>query len=937
MESKFIVIKGANEHNLKKIDVKIPRNKLVVITGISGSGKSTLAFDTLYAEGQRRYIESLSAYARQFLGMMKKPDVEQIEGLSPAIAIEQRVSSKNPRSTVGTVTEIYDYMRVLFARVGTPYCPNCNIELKSQTTDEIVDSILRIGIGKKMTILAPVVKGRKGEYRSLFTKLERKGFLRVRVDRKEYEIDEIPLLDRYKIHTIDVVIDRLTIKEKVRKRVADSIEICVKEGEGLCIVNDGQQDHIFNTTLSCPQCGFSYKEISPRLFSFNSPYGACEECGGLGTKMKIDPERVILHPSLSIAEGVIAPWGEPRGWKLALLQGVAKRYDFDLNTPWKNLSEKIRNIILYGEVEVKVKYSNWSGNTYEGYEMYEGVMPNLLRLYRETDSVERRETIESFMSKLVCPLCNGKRLKKEALSVKINHTSISDIAEMQIKDSLVFFEQIKFIGRKKAISKEILKEIIKRLTFLKNVGIDYLSLSRTMETLSGGEDQRVRLATQIGSGLVDVLYILDEPTIGLHPRDNEKLLNTLQNLRDLPNTVIVVEHDRETILSADWIIDLGPGAGTKGGRIIAEGPPQLIMKNKSSLTAQYLAGIKKIPVPSKNRQPGDKWLIVEGAAEFNLKNIDVRIPLGLFVCITGVSGSGKSTLVYEIFYKALRKIITNSKDSPGKHKRIVNTEYIDKVINIDQSPIGRTPRSNPATYTNLFTYVREFFSSLSESKIRGYKPGRFSFNVKGGRCEACKGEGSIKIEMHFLPDIYVECDICKGKRYNRETLEIKYKGKNIYEVLEMSVNEGYKFFENIPPLRRKLQLLKDVGLGYIKLGQPAPTLSGGEAQRVKLARELSKISTGRTIYFLDEPTTGLHFHDVNLLLKVINKLVDKGNTVIVIEHNPEVIKSADWIIDLGPEGGDNGGYIVAEGSPKKVARNRNSYTGRFLREILKKK
>ncbi len=933
--NEYILIRGAREHNLKNITVKIPRNKFVVITGISGSGKSTLAFDTLYAEGQRRYIESLSAYARQFLGMMKKPDVDYIEGLSPAIAIEQRTSSKNPRSTVGTVTEIYDYLRVLFARAGTPYCPNCNIELKSQTTDEIVDTVLKAYLNKKVMLLAPVVRGRKGEYRALFEKLERKGYIRFRIDGKIYEVEEIPLLDRYKIHNIEVVVDRIVVRESARKRLADSIETCVSEGEGLCIINHEGRDHIFNTTLTCPQCGFSFQEISPRLFSFNSPYGACEECNGLGTKLEIDPEKVILHPSLSVAEGVIAPWGEPRGWRLALLKGLADRYNFDLNTPWKDLPEKIKEVILYGEVEVKVRYSSWTGSTYEGYEMYEGVMPNLLRLYKETDSQSRREFIESFMSKLPCPVCNGKRLKKEALSVKIKGLDIGDITNMQIKDSLKFFQNLKFEGKKREITREILKEIIRRLNFLKNVGVDYISLSRTMDTLSGGEDQRVRLATQIGSGLVDVIYILDEPSIGLHPRDNKKLLNTLKSLRDMPNTVIVVEHDRETILSADHIIDLGPGAGDKGGRVVAQGTPEEIMKQRRSLTGQYLSGRKKIPVPVVRRKPKGKWLIIEGASEFNLKNIDVKIPLGLFVCITGVSGSGKSTLIYETLYKALKKELYNSKDTPGKHKGIKNLHYIDKVINIDQSPIGRTPRSNPATYTNLFTYVRELFSMTPEAKIRGYKPGRFSFNVRGGRCEACQGEGMIKIEMHFLPDVYVECDVCKGKRYNRETLEIKYKGKNIHEVLEMSVDEAYSFFEHVPPLRRKLQLLRDVGLGYIKLGQPAPTLSGGEAQRVKLAKELSKIATGKTIYFLDEPTTGLHFHDVHLLLKVINRLVDKGNTVVIIEHNLEVIKSADWIIDLGPEGGDQGGYVVAEGPPEEVAKNSNSYTGRFLKEILK--
>ncbi len=930
----YIFIKGAREHNLKNIEVKIPRNKLVVITGISGSGKSSLAFDTLYAEGQRRYVESLSTYARQFMGMLEKPDVDFIEGLSPAIAIEQRTSARNPRSTVATVTEIYDYLRVLFARIGTPFCPNCNIPLSSQTVDQIVDSLLSLDEGTKLVILAPKVKGRKGEYRELFEKLKRQGYVRVRVDGKLYELDNPPKLERYKIHKIDVVIDRIILKEKIRKRLADSIELALKEGEGLCsiIIND-KEEKVFSEALACVKCGFSYEEISPRLFSFNSPYGACPVCHGLGTKMEIDPELIILDPRLSILDGVIEPWGEPRGWLLAMLEAVAKKYKFSLDTPWKDLPEHAKKIILYGADEpVKVKYTGTS--IYEGYEYYEGVVRNLERLHKETESEARREYIEQFMRKLPCPACKGARLKPEALSVKIEGKNIYDITKMSVEDAYKFFENLKLTEVQQKIAYEVIKEIKARLSFLKEVGVGYLTLDRTTETLAGGEEQRVRLATQIGSGLVGVIYILDEPTIGLHMRDNKRLLNTLKKLRDLGNTVVVVEHDRDTILSADWVIDLGPGAGEKGGKIVVEGTPSEIAKNGKSLTGAYLSGKRKIPIPRKRRTPKGKYIIIKGARHNNLKNIDVKIPLGLFVCVTGVSGSGKSSLINDILYRALAERFYRTTEKPGEHDEIIGIELIDRVINIDQSPIGRTPRSNPATYTGAFTPIRELFAMTKEARIRGYKPGRFSFNVRGGRCERCGGEGMLKIEMHFLPPVYIPCEVCKGKRYNRETLEVRYKGKNIADVLDMTVDEAYDFFSDIPQIERKLKLLKDVGLGYIKLGQPAPTLSGGEAQRVKLAKELSKLPKGNTIYILDEPTTGLHFEDIKLLLNVLQRLVDKGNTVIVIEHNMEVIKCADWIIDLGPEGGDEGGYIVAEGPPEEIVKNRNSYTGKFLKKVL---
>ncbi|MEO0083688.1 MAG: excinuclease ABC subunit UvrA [candidate division WOR-3 bacterium] len=932
----FIFVKGARVHNLKNINVKIPRNKLVVITGISGSGKSSLAFDTIYAEGQRRYIESLSAYARQFLGMLDKPDVDYITGLSPAIAIEQRTAAKNPRSTVGTVTEIYDYLRVLFARIGIPFCPECHKPISSQTIDQIVDTILAYE-NQSIIILAPIVRGRKGEYKELLDKIRRKGYLRIRVDGKIYEIDNVPLLEKYQKHNIEIVIDRLFInltkqaseeQIKLRKRIADSVELAIKEGQGLVIIarsdeqtaNDQTAERIFSTSFACVDCGFSYGEISPRLFSFNAPYGACPACHGLGIKMEIDEQRVIADPNLSIIDGAIASWGEVTSrWFLSVLEDLANTYDFDLNTPWKNLPKQIKKIIIYG--------------TEDG--SFEGVIPHIMRFYKETESDAIREWAEKFMSILPCPVCNGTRLKKEALSVKINNVNIAELCRMSVEQALDFFtNQIKLTEKESLIAKEIIKEITRRLQFLMSVGLNYLTLDRRADTLGGGEEQRVRLATQIGSGLVGVVYILDEPSIGLHQRDNQRLLNTLKELRDLGNTVIVVEHDKETIETADYVIDLGPGAGEQGGYVVATGSPKQIMKNPKSLTGAYLNGKKSIPVPKYRRQPTDNYIIIKGARENNLKSIDVKIPLGLFVCITGVSGSGKSTLIFDILYNKLAEKFYNSKVIPGAHQAILNINKIDKVINIDQSPIGRTPRSNPATYTNLFTPIRELFAKTKEARMRGYKPGRFSFNLYGGRCEACQGDGIIKVEMHFLPPVYIPCEECKGKRYNRETLEIKYKGKNIYDVLNMSVNEAYEFFYNIPAIKRKLELLKDVGLGYIKLGQPAPTLSGGEAQRVKISKELSKIGTGNTLYLLDEPTTGLHFEDIKMLLAVLNRLVDKGNTVVVIEHNLEVIKCADWVIDLGPEGGDKGGEIVAQGPPEQIAKVKNSYTGQYLKNLL---
>ncbi|MEO0071534.1 MAG: excinuclease ABC subunit UvrA, partial [candidate division WOR-3 bacterium] len=846
-----ISIRGAREHNLKNINLDIPRNKLVVITGISGSGKSSLAFDTIYAEGQRRYIESLSTYARQFLGMLEKPDCDKITGLSPAIAIEQRTSAKNPRSTVGTTTEIYDYLRLLFARVGKPFCPKCNKPISSQTTDQIVDNLLAEPTGTALIILAPLVRGRKGEYRELLNQAKRRGYIRVRVDGELYEIDEVPGLEKYKKHNIELVIDRLTVREDVRKRLADSVELALKEGQGRCIVSLENGERIYSTAFACAECGFSFEEISPRLFSFNSPYGACPECHGLGTKMEVDPDRLVVDPNLSILDGAIAPWGEVREkseWFLGKLETLSRKYHFKLSTPWKELPAVARKAILYGteeELEFQYEDEEWR---YSWEDRYEGLIPYLTRVHKETESDSRREWVERFMSVLPCPKCAGTRLKPEALSVRINGLNIADVTRFSVKEAGRFFSDLKLEQKEAVIARDVIKELRRRLGFLQAVGLDYLTLDRTTESLGGGEAQRVRLATQIGSGLVGVIYILDEPSIGLHQRDNRKLLATLKGLRDLGNTVIVVEHDEETILEADWVIDLGPGAGAKGGWVVAQGTPEDIKSSPDSLTGAYLAKKKRIELPRERRQPSLGYLVIKGCRENNLKNIDVAIPLGLFVCITGVSGSGKSTLISDILYRALARHFYNSLEKPGAHTGIVGLDRIDKVVNIDQSPIGRTPRSNPATYTNAFTPIRELFSKTREARMRGYKPGRFSFNVRGGRCEACAGDGIIKVEMHFLPDVYISCDVCKGRRYNRETLDVKYKGKSISDVLQMSVDEAYDFFINVPPIERKLKLLKDVGLGYIKLGQPAPTLSGGEAQRVKLAKELSKIATGRTLY-----------------------------------------------------------------------------------------
>lgn len=932
-----IQVRGARVHNLKNVHVTIPRNKFVVITGISGSGKSSLAFDTLYAEGQRRYVESLSAYARQFLGMMDKPDVDEIIGLSPAIAIQQRTASKNPRSTVGTVTEIYDYLRVLFARIGVPYCYRCGRKIHSQTTDQIVDAITELPAESKIEILAPVVRGRKGEYKDFLSRLKHRGYVRARVDGEIYEIEKVPVLARYKKHTIEIVIDRLVMKQGIRKRLADSVEMGLKEADGiLAILINGKETITFSQKLACVYCGISYPEIAPRMFSFNSPYGACQTCDGLGTKMEIDPERVIENARVSILDGAIKHYGMLSNWRTSLLRGLAKKMKFDLTTPYYRLSSKVKQAILYGEnIPVKITYVRRDGTGRgEFEEYYEGVVPELMRRYRETTSEAVRRYIEDYMTISSCPSCHGTRLRPEGLAIKIGGKNIAQVTELSIRDTLSFFDSLNLSKTEQKVAGEMIKEIKRRLGFLNAVGLDYLTLNRTTETLAGGEEQRVRLATQIGSGLVGVLYILDEPSIGLHQRDNRRLLNTLKELRDLGNTVLVVEHDAETIWSADHIIDLGPGAGEDGGNVVATGSPREIAQSRTSVTGKYLAGIEKIEIPKKRRERGKRRLIVIKARAHNLKSIDVETPLGLFVVVTGVSGSGKSTLVVDTLFRALAQKFYHSKYPPGEHKEIIGLEHIDKVVNIDQSPIGRTPRSNPATYTSAWTPIRELFAQLPESKVRGYRPGRFSFNVPGGRCEQCEGDGVLRIEMHFLPDVYITCDACHGRRFNRETLDIRYKGKNISDVLNMSVSEALVFFQNIPQIRRKLKLLHDVGLGYMKLGQSATTLSGGEAQRIKLSKELSKIATGKTLYILDEPTTGLHFEDVKLLLNVLNRLVDKGNTVIVIEHNLEVIKCADWIIDLGPEGGDDGGSVVCAGTPEEVAQVRKSYTGQFLKKTL---
>ena len=949
LQAKNISIVGAREHNLKDISIVLPRDKMIVITGLSGSGKSSLAFDTIYAEGQRRYVESLSAYARQFLEMMQKPDVDQIDGLSPAISIEQKTTSKNPRSTVGTVTEIYDYLRLLFARVGIPYSPATGLPIESQTVSQMVDRIMALPEGTRLYLLAPIVRGRKGEYRKDFAELQKRGFQRVKVDGNYYEISDVPTLDKKFKHDIDVVVDRIVVKTDLGNRLADSMEIALQLTDGIAVAEmaDSKEEEpekiVFSSRFACPVSGFTIDEIEPRLFSFNNPFGACPDCDGLGTQFFIDPEAIVPDQTLSLREGAIVPWaksGTSSPYYTQTLESLAEHYGFSLNDPWHDLDAKAQKVILYGSNKEPVKFTYDDGTrSFKTTKPFEGVVGNLERRYRETDSSWMREEIEKFQSKTHCETCGGYRLKPEALAVKIAKLHIGEVVEMSILDADRWFADLdKHLNSKQAeIASRILKEIRERLKFLNDVGLDYLTLSRNSGTLSGGESQRIRLASQIGSGLTGVLYVLDEPSIGLHQRDNARLLETLTRLRDLGNTVIIVEHDEDAILAADHVVDIGPGAGVHGGEIIAEGTPAKIKSAKKSLTGQYLSGTKYIPVPPRRREAylGRHLRVVEASGN-NLKNVTTDIPLGTFTCVTGVSGGGKSTLLLDTLYKATARKLHNARDLPSPHKAIEGLEHLDKVIDIDQSPIGRTPRSNPATYTGAFTPIREWFSGLPEAKVRGYKPGRFSFNVKGGRCEACQGDGVIKIEMHFLPDVYVECDVCNGKRYNRETLEVKFKDKNIADILDMTVDEGADFFKAVPVIRDKMVTLQRVGLGYIKVGQQATTLSGGEAQRVKLAKELSRRATGRTLYILDEPTTGLHFHDVAKLLDVLHELVDAGNTVAVIEHNLEVIKTADKVIDLGPNGGHGGGEIVAVGTPEEVASVKESYTGQFLSKLLKK-
>ncbi|MDY0384627.1 excinuclease ABC subunit UvrA [Trichlorobacter sp.] len=936
MSHECITIKGACEHNLKCIDVAIPRDKLVVITGLSGSGKSTLAFDTIYAEGQRRYVESLSAYARQFLEQMEKPDVESIEGLSPAISIEQKTTSRNPRSTVGTVTEIYDYLRLLFARIGQPHCHECGKPITAQTVSQMVDRIMALPTGTKLQLLAPMIRGRKGEYKKELQQLRKEGFTRVLVDGVALELSDDIEMDKKKKHDIEIVVDRVVVKEGIERRLADSLETALGHADGLVVVQivDGER-LTFSEKFACTDCGISYPEIAPRMFSFNNPYGACPDCTGLGTRMYFDAELVVPNPDLSIREGAIAPW-EKRlsGWYHLTLEALAKAFKFDITTPFKELPPKAQEVILHGSRGEQVEFW-WEehGRRHTYHKEFEGVLNNLERRYRETDSDATREELEKYMNVMPCPTCHGARLKKEALHILVGGQNIQQVTALPIRDCLTFFDALVLTEKEQEIARRILKEIRERLGFLVNVGLDYLSLDRTSGTLSGGEGQRIRLATQIGSSLVGVLYILDEPSIGLHQRDNERLLGTLRHLRDIGNTVLVVEHDEDTILAADHVLDMGPGAGVHGGEVVAQGTPQEIMADPASLTGRYLSGELSIAVPKKRRKP-ERHIGVIGATENNLKGIDVEIPLGVMTCVTGVSGSGKSTLVIDTLHKVLSQRLYRSREKAGAVQEIRGLEHLDKVINIDQSPIGRTPRSNPATYTGVFGDIRDLFANLPESKLRGYKPGRYSFNVKGGRCEACSGDGILKIEMHFLPDVFVTCDVCHGARYNRETLEVHYKGKSIADVLGMTVEQALEFLGAIPRIKNKLKTLVEVGLGYITLGQSATTLSGGEAQRVKLAKELSRRATGRTIYILDEPTTGLHFADIAKLLDVLHRLVDAGNTIVIIEHNLDVIKTADWIIDLGPEGGDRGGQIVAAGTPEQVAKVTKSYTGKFLRKLL---
>ena len=937
-----LIVRGAREHNLKNIDVEIPRDRLTVVTGLSGSGKSSLAFDTIYAEGQRRYVESLSAYARQFLGIMEKPDVDVIEGLSPAISSEQKTTGRNPRSTVGTVTEIYDYLRLLWARVGVPHCSECGRPVRRQSATQIVDQIMEWPADTRIEILAPLVRGRKGEFKDLFEESRRKGFVRALVDGELVDLEKPPKLKRYEAHDISVVVDRVVVREEDRSRIADSVETALKQTNGTLEVIEHKKDenvtHLFSEKYACVYCGTSMAELEPRQFSFNSPYGACNGCGGLGTRREVSAELVVGDPIISILEGVILPWGEPSGHlRRSVIAGLANHYKFDANRAWGELPDAARKGILYGSGSKKITFPYKVGGAKGSYsEEWEGVLENVKKRYDETTSETIREQLEQYMSILPCAVCKGTRLKAESLAVTVAGRSIGEVIDMSVAESLEFFRELQASSSlPPEIAGPVLKEVTERLHFLANVGLEYLTLGRSAETLSGGEAQRIRLATQIGSRLVGVLYILDEPSIGLHQRDNERLLQTLKQLRDLGNTVLVVEHDRDTIMAADYIIDLGPGAGRHGGEVVAAGTIDEVLKSKTSLTAAYIRGDREIAMPKQRRpRTRKREITVRGARQHNLKNVDVQFPLGTFTCVTGVSGSGKSTLINDILYQSLARHFYRMRVIPGMHDGIDGLDMIDKVVDIDQSPIGRTPRSNPATYTGLFTPIRTLFAELPESKIRGYSPGRFSFNVKGGRCEACQGDGLVKIEMHFLPDVYIPCDVCRGRRYNRETLEVFYKGRTIADVLEMTVDEALEFFDAVPSIKHKLQTLSDVGLGYIHLGQSATTLSGGEAQRVKLATELSRRDTGQTFYILDEPTTGLHFEDVRMLLHVLHRLVDRGNTVVVIEHNLEVIKTADWIVDLGPEGGNAGGFVVAEGTPEEVAANPVSHTGRFLSDLL---
>jgi len=944
---RFISIRGAREHNLKNVDLDLPRDRLVVITGLSGSGKSSLAFDTVYAEGQRRYVESLSAYARQFLELMQKPDVDSIEGLSPAISIEQKTTSRNPRSTVGTVTEVYDYLRLLFARVGVPYSPATGLPIESQTVSQMVDRIKTMAEGTRLYLMAPIARGRKGEYRKELQELQKKGFQRLKIDGKLYEIAEAPALDKKYKHDIDVVVDRIVVRPDLGNRLADSIETALNLAEGLAVAEnaDTGERTVFSARFACPVSGFTIEEIEPRLFSFNAPQGACPACDGLGVKMFFDPEMVVPDDRLSLAEGAIAPWADSSGqYYMQTLESIAKHFKVKMSMPWRDLPKKVRDVILYGSggESIAMRYDDGI-RQYQTTKPFEGVIPNLDRRWKETDSSWVREELERFQRESKCETCNGARLKPEALAVKIAGLNISQTTEFGISEAVKWFGELapKLTPKQREIAARILKEINERLGFLDNVGLSYLTLNRTSGTLSGGESQRIRLASQIGSGLTGVLYVLDEPSIGLHQRDNDRLLKTLTRLRDLGNTVLVVEHDEEAIRAADHLVDMGPGAGAHGGHVVAQGTPEDVMRNSASLTGQYLSGFRQVPIPKTRREPpaqgskgGGRWLTIKGARENNLQNVTASIPLGTFTCVTGVSGSGKSTLIIETLYKALARRLNGAREHPGVHSGLDGVGHLDKIVDIDQSPIGRTPRSNPATYTGAFSPIRDWFSQLPESTERGYKPGRFSFNVKGGRCEACQGDGVIKIEMHFLPDVYVQCDVCKGKRYNRETLEIHFRGKSIADVLEMTVDEGVEFFKAVPVIRDKLLTLQQVGLGYIHIGQQATTLSGGEAQRVKLAKELSRRATGRTLYILDEPTTGLHFEDVRKLLEVLHRLVDGGNTVVVIEHNLEVIKTADWVLDLGPDGGAGGGRLIAEGPPEEIVKVAESYTGQYLARHL---